>query len=591
MSNFNQKWLLLLCLIFLGPLFSVCAQNGKKNVLFVFVDDLNTMIGAYGDNQAKTPNLDKLARKSTIFMNAYATAPICGPSRTSILTGKYPTTTKVHENAPHFRDLPGNRNLVTLPQYFKSKGYVTVSGGKVFHKPRGAGAAPNPKSDPQSWDIQHKGVMGSQAPPRSDRFTRGLNLNQPGIGVFFKQQFDYFPVIKDFTGRDLPLERTNDFKSLDFVAKYIKDKPAGGKPFFAAAGTLRPHMPLYCPKKYFDMYRLEDIKLPKVGPNSGFNDLADVVVPDNWSALHTEVKNKGQWKNFVRAYLSNITYADACVGNLLDALENSRHKNNTIIVFMSDHGFHIGQKNFWTKPTFWEQVAKVPFMIYDPSNPVRKVVRKPVSLVDVYPTLVDLAGLPKKNDVDGINLKPLINQPNGSWDRIALTSRSQNAHTLRDKNFRFIQRKLGNGKTAEELYDHRTDPDEWFNLLDRNNRPTKPELQGTLTAFRNKLQRVLTGDYTALGRGRVASSRSLEVLEINNNIEFKINDTGIYLLNKKKFDSGSQIMIYNIEGKKLISNNISEIYELSMDLQSLSPGVYIAKVKSGNTTETFKFNW
>ncbi len=571
-------------------IFSFYAQGQRKNVLFVMVDDLNTMIGPYGDPQAITPNMDKLASKSTIFMNANCTAPICGPSRTSILTGKYPTSTKIYENSPHFRDKPGNENIVTLPQYFNSFGYETISGGKIFHKPRGNSAVPNPKSDPASFDIQHKGTMGTKKPPEADRFQHGLNLDQPGIGPFFKQQFDYFPVEIDFSGNVQTLESTFDFKSLDFVADLIENRPANAAPFFAAAGTLRPHMPLYCPKKYFDMYDINTIILPDIAMNPNIDDMSDVQVSDTWSALHNEVKDKDLWKNFVLAYLANITFADDCVGNLLDSLENSPFKDNTIIVFMSDHGFHVGEKDFWTKPTFWEEVARVPLMIYDPSNPVGQVVDRPVSLVDVYPTLIDLAELPEKDDLDGVSFKRLMDSPNMDWKRYALTSRNANNHTLRSQDFRYIKRVIGNGLIAEELYDHRNDPHEWNNLIDKATGLPDPGYEDIVRDHKERLNKsALNGDYSVLFE---EGTLSVNDVISKTNVEFNINNVGLRVYSNKELDNNAQLLIYNMEGKEVMSSkSIANTNKFDLKLSFLSHGIYVAKLKNGINVDTFKFIW
>ncbi len=630
---------------------SQTTAGNKKNVLFVMVDDLSDWVEGFGGNsQVKTPNLKKLVNRSVVFQKAYCSAPICGPSRASIFSGKYPLTLGQHENKPHFRDInQANADLKTIPQYFKQYGgYYTISSGKVFHKPGGNKMPFKVDSDPASFDEMRAGQMGTFRPLEvfqnqtdTDRFSlkyrfeqNGVNLEANNIGASFKQQFDWFPTVKDFRDKTQNLEDTEDYLSMDYIADYIENRANPNVPFFAAVGTLRPHTPFYCPKKYFDMYNGIDIKLPKIKPDgapNSFDDLSDVSVSNTWTALHDEVirdvfeknadgtikkdssgKNivkfggRKKWKDFVKAYMANITFADACVGRVLDALDSKpRIKNNTIIVFMSDHGFSLGEKGYWTKPTFWEEISRIPMLIFDPSinaSNNRINVNKVVSSIDLYPTLVELAGLPKNNadfnNLDGVSLKPLMENPSMQWNRIALTTRSPKSHTLRNNRFRYITRE----NNSEELYDHKNDPDEFFNLLSENaagnwvlNIPTTnasynaannalqslEQASKDILVNKNRRKRVLINE-----TARQTLSIADEFLENSAKIYHAIEDDNLTFYN---LDSNTNhvITIYDITGK-VITKSI--LVNNSISVKTLNNStVYLAKIDSNNKSKTIKF--
>lgn len=471
---------ILLLVIILQSITSLGQINKPKNVLFITIDDMNDWVKPFGGNsQAITPNMEKIAKKSTIFKNAYCSYPLCGPSRASLFTGKNPTTTKVYDNSGKFRSKPGNENVITLPQYFKKHGYETLSSGKVFHHGRGKGATPDPGSDPISWDIQRKGKLGTPYPPKEDKNPLKINFK------IVKSSFDFFPLTKDNRGKEVTTKNTEDWKNADYIVKYMNQKH--DKPFFAACGIYKPHLPLYAPKKYFDMYDLDKIKLPYTGEDlKNFDDLSDVTVPGYHKKFHNEILRVNGWKQYVRAYLANLTFADAVLGHLLDGLENSPVKNNTIIVIMGDHGWSLGEKQQWKKNRLWEEATKTPLLIYDPSAKSKgQICTRVVSLVDVYPTLLSLTGLPHKKDLDGFDISPLINQPNKRWNSTVITSRGEDEHALRDQNFRYIQQKDKKGKLIEELYNHKNDPNEFYNLA------AKLEYKTLIKKFRVKLKDII----------------------------------------------------------------------------------------------------
>lgn len=447
-------------------------QKEKPNILFIMVDDLNDWVGAFGGNpQTKTPNIDALAANSTIFKNAYCSAPLCNPSRTSIMTGYRPSTTGVYGNSEHFRDEKAFENTVTIPQYFEKNGYKTAASGKIFHSPRGNAKEPRPGSDPGSFQEERRGGLGGTFPDKKDRQSHGLNLKKYGVKGSFLRSFDWFPV-------DVPLEDNEDFESAEYAAKFLEKEH--DKPFFLACGIFRPHLPWFAPKKYFDMYNLDEIELPKTIQN----DLEDVgKMGQNMvkNTVHQSVLDNGKWKEAVRAYMANVSFADACVGHLLNGLKKSKYAKNTIIVLMGDHGYHLGEKEHWSKNVLWERSAKTPLLIFDPRDGKGKVSTSLVSLLDVYPTLVEMASLPEKDDLEGKSIYNLVKKPNEEVKQFVLTSKDKGLHSLRNKNYRYTVYPDG----FEELYDHRIDPNEWTNIASNS------ENKKVLKEFRTELKNIL----------------------------------------------------------------------------------------------------
>ncbi|SDR70200.1 Arylsulfatase A [Polaribacter sp. KT25b] len=453
---------------------TITSQNNtdKPNVLFIMVDDLNDWVGAFGGNkQAITPNIDALAANSTIFKNAYCAAPLCNPSRTSILTGYRPSTTGVYGNSEVFREEKGFENTITLPQYFEKNGYKTAAAGKIFHSPMGKASAPKEGSDPGSFQQEKEGGLGGTFPDKKNKLKHGLDLKKYGVKGSFLRSFDWFPV-------DVTLENNNDYKSADYGVNFLQE--SHDKPFFLACGIFRPHLPWYAPKQFFDMYKLEDIELPKTIKY----DLDDVGKMGNNMAkksVHQSIVDHGKWKEAVRAYLANVSFADACVGHLLNGLKNSKYANNTIIVLMGDHGWHLGEKEHWSKNVLWERSAKTPLLIFDPRDGNGKVSSSIVSLLDVYPTLVEMANLPQKNDLEGKSISSIVKKPSKEIHEFVLTSKDKGIHSLRSKNYRYTI--YSNG--FEELYDHRNDPNEWANIASNSSNKEiiekfRKELKNTL---------------------------------------------------------------------------------------------------------------
>ena len=421
-------------------------RTRPPNILFIAVDDLNDWVGHLGGHpQAATPNIDRLARRGVSFTRAYASAPLCNPSRVSLLTRVLPSNSGVYGNGEQLRDkLPA---AVTLMQHLKANGYSTQGGGKIFHG-RSAG-------DPASWDDYY-------TPPRPSG-VRHIGKRQEGVPA--SAWAPWGPLHVDDS-------EMFDVKIVDWAIGELKK--SHDKPFFLASGFTKPHLPWYVPKKYFDMHPLDGIKLPQTLdsdrddlPAFGKRLAAEVYVVSNSCNFsthgedHALVLKHNQWHRAVQSYLATISFVDAHVGRLLDALDESEHADNTIVVLWGDHGWHLGQKQHWRKHTLWEVATRTTLIVSSPARAQRGVTSpRPVSLVDLYPTLVELAGMPGRSGLDGQSLVPLLENPQLEWSRPVLTTFGYRNHSVRTERWRYIQYHDG----GQELYDHDADPNEWTNL-------------------------------------------------------------------------------------------------------------------------------
>jgi arylsulfatase A-like enzyme len=427
-----------------------CANNPGKpkkyNVLFLAVDDLNDWVGCLGGHpQAKTPNIDRLAKKGILFEQAYCAAPLCNPSRTAVMTGLNPSTTGIYGNKAWFRDHPKYKNWVTIPQYFRKHGYAAWTGGKIYHQAHGK------FSDQIAWDRQYSTRTGTPSPLAKKRYVHGMKFSNP----IQQRLIDWAPIAQGD-------KETNDWKTADLAAKFLKQ--ARDKPFFLGCGIYRPHLSWYAPKKYFDMHPLDKIQLPERKED----DLDDIPPIGRRMAGKSFdiIRTRGQWKKAVQGYLAACSFADACVGRVLDALETSPHRDNTIVVLWGDHGYHIGEKNHFSKSALWEETSRTPLIIYAPgvSKPAR--CKRTVGLIDLYPTLIDLCGLPARSDLDGRSIAPLVRDPQKEWAYPALITHSPHwygaNHAIHSERYHYIRYRDG----GEELYDNQADPHGWKNLAD-----------------------------------------------------------------------------------------------------------------------------
>jgi len=438
--------------LLLLPVFGAAVQAQEPpDVLFISVDDLNDWVGVLGGHpQALTPNIDALADRGILFTNAHSPAALCNPARTSVMLGLLPSTTGIYGNYPSWMEIDHLAALPNLPRYLRENGYDTYGAGKLFHGHTFSPSGFLGYNDPSAWDAYYPSLT-RQLP---DEIRPPII---PANGNPLSPYFDWSAVVAD------------DRAMADGqVAAWTEERiiASGNGPRFVAAGIYRPHLPWYVPQKYLDMYPLEKIVLPEVPAD----DLDDVpLIGQQFLAgismdpmeLHRWVVDEGKWEEGVQAYLASITFADAMVGQLLDALERTGRADDTIIVLWSEHGWHLGEKHRWRKQTLWEESTRVPLIIVAPgvTTPGTRSARA-VSLIDILPTLLELTGVDALSDLDGVSLMPLLKEPDAPWDRAAVSTYEQGNHAVRSERYRYIRYYDG----SEELYDHENDPGEWTNL-------------------------------------------------------------------------------------------------------------------------------
>ena len=411
------------------------AEESQPNVLLIAVDDLNDWIGCLGGHpQAKTPNMDRLAARGVLFTNAHCQSPVCNPSRASMMSSLYPSTSGIYFLNPDLAASEVASKSTLLPRRFEQEGYHVTGAGKLFHGSQNSKYMPN-----------YGGGFG-------------------GFGPLPKKKIAPFPghPLWDwgaFPERD---DQMPDHQIATWGVSQLQKKHA--KPFFLATGFYRPHVPQFAPQKWFDLYPLESLQLPKYLDN----DLSDVsqyavnltrlkhIAPtQEWVIKHNELKP------LVQSYLACVSFADHQVGRVLDALDASPMADNTIVVLYSDHGFHLGEKERWAKRSLWENGVHVPMIIAGPGIAKGKICRKPVELLDIYPTLLDMAGMKPDPRLEGQSMRPLLVNPDAEWSHMARTSFGPGNYTIRSERYRYIHYNDG----TEEFYDHSKDPHEWSNLI------------------------------------------------------------------------------------------------------------------------------
>jgi arylsulfatase A-like enzyme len=406
------------------------APPNRPNVLFIAVDDLNDWTGFLkGHPQTRTPNLDALAARGMVFTRAYCAAPACNPSRVAILTGVMPATSGVYHNSNPWR--PQLPEAITLFQHFRAHGYKVFGGGKLFH---------GPFNDLLSWEM-YWARPGDPVPP-----------NRPLNGIPNAAQFDWGPL--DADDSDM-----GDAKLTDWAISFLEQTHE--RPFLLAVGYIRPHLPWYVPRPYFERFPLSEIVLPKVKED----DLDDIPPLGrkmaNPQGDHARVLETNNWHRAVQGYLASIAFVDHQIGRLLEVFYRSPYSSNTIVVLWGDHGWHLGQKQHWRKFALWEEATRVPLIIVAPGvTPPGSKCGRTVSLADLYPTLCELCGLSVPPQVEGRSLVPLLRNPEAPWDRPVVTTHGYLNHAVRSERYRYIRYSDG----TEELYDHETDPLEWTNL-------------------------------------------------------------------------------------------------------------------------------
>lgn len=411
-------------------------ENKPPNVLMICVDDLNDWLGCMeGHPNSITPNMDKLASKGVLFMNAHCQAPICGPSRASIMTGLRPSSTGIYgqiddEKISSAGD--ATKGIVFLPEYFKHHGYYTMGKGKIFHE-----HAPDGVFDLSAG--REKGF----GPLPEKRF----HWDKKGTAT----DWGAFPE----TDEEMP-----DYRTAMWAAERLKENYE--KPFFLVAGFIRPHVPWYVPQKWFDMHPVDQVVTPPYKEDD-FADLPAIalevhdmpMMPSTDWAIKT-----GQWKYMVQAYLACVSFVDHYIGEVLNALENSPYKDNTIVILWSDHGYRLGEKGTFAKHALWQEATNAPLIISLPGNKTRGKCDAPVEMLDIYPTLLDLCGLPANYKNEGKSLKPLIENPGSDRGNYAITTYGRNNHAVVSNGYRYIHYEDG----SEELYNRNIDPNEFENI-------------------------------------------------------------------------------------------------------------------------------
>jgi arylsulfatase A-like enzyme len=457
----------------------------KPNILFIAVDDLRPQLGCYGDPIAKTPNLDALASRGLLFNRAYCQQAVCSPSRSSLLTGRRPDTTKIYNLEDHFRTfLP---DVVTLPQHFKNNGYHAQGFGKIYH---------GSLDDPRSWSVPHTPSQGLAYGPKVAKAIEkhrdelraqgitGKKLQQAAKGPAWQAAACEDNVLNDGATADKAIEAMNQ----------VKDKP-----FFLAVGFVKPHLPFVAPKKYFDLYPPADqIKLPENrtrpegAPGLAFTDFAELRSYQDMPKGNAPISDQ-QARELIRGYYAATSYMDAQVGRVLAELDKLGLRDNTIIILWGDHGWHLGEQGMWCKHTNFENATRAAMMISVPDKilPQAKHGVKTdalVEYVDIYPTLCELAGLELTQGLEGASFVPLISDPTRAWKSAAFSQYPRQGgqimgYTMRTDRYRYTEWQDKQGKAvAVELYDHQSDPRETRNIA------SDASQAATVTELSNKLK-------------------------------------------------------------------------------------------------------
>jgi len=452
-KDFLKAGILPLVLAFTG-----CARE-KPNVLFIMSDDLNDWGGAFGGNpQAITPNMDGFcADNAMVFMNAHAPGPLCCPSRSAMLSGFRPERTGCYTNSQNMRTSELVQSYATLPEYFSKNGYLTISKGKIFHVHPGDAGRDHGQ---WSYDIWER-TQGKFRVQRDKLYSRFEGLYDGKKIPDVRHEGGTEGTKLDWGPTQDGKEKTVDYLTAKWFAEQLsKDYE---KPFFMAVGFTRPHLPWYIPQEFFDKYSLDTIKIPEYK----MDDLNDILTPSGEKKFKPTddflwlQQDEDLFKKAVRAYLASITYVDECMGIILDALKNSKYKDNTIVIIMGDHGWHLGEKLRFQKNTLWSESIRTPLIIRTPGMKKSTVCSRVVMLIGMFPTLVELCGIPERELCDGRSIVPLLKDPSLTWDFPSITTYAAGSLTINDEKWRYTTYKDG----TKELYDMQKDPMEWNNLI------------------------------------------------------------------------------------------------------------------------------
>ena len=432
--------------------------KAKPNVLFIAVDDLNNDLGCYGHPLVQSPNIDRLAKRGMRFDRAYCQYPVCNPSRASLMTGLYPEQTGVLSNAGDFRKR--HPDITTMSQHFMNNGYFAARVGKIYHYGVPLQIGTDGKDDPASWNTVANpiGIDRAELEP---------------VATLQKGKYGGTLSWRIIESRD---DDHTDGKGALEAIRLIEEHHPGktGKPFFLAMGFFRPHTPYVAPAHYAKLYPLDKID-PVLEKPGDRDDIPPAALADR---AHQRELSLAKRREIIQAYYASITLMDACVGKLLDALDRLKLADNTIVVFFSDHGYHLGQHGLWQKSDLFEGSARVPLILSVPGMKNEGQASDSLAeLIDLYPTLAGLCGLAKPAHLKGQSLEPVLNDPTAKVRQAAFTvsnargkipghrGRKPLGHTIRTARYRYTE--WGGGKHGVELYDYKTDPDEYTNLAKR----------------------------------------------------------------------------------------------------------------------------
>lgn len=419
---------------------SAAIHAEKPNVLFIAIDDQNDWIGYLGGHpQIKTPNIDALAARGTAFTNAHTQAPLCNPSRSSLLTGLRPSSTGIYGLAPGIREVEQTKDHVTLPGTFTKAGYYTFNCGKIYHD-----GSIRPRDQAREFNTWAK-TAGKGKPDKPI-------ANLPWPGRHPAMDWGVFPE------RD---EDAGDYKIADAAVEALQKAPAD-KAFFIACGFRLPHVPCFAPQKWFDLYPDASLMMSPVKEDDR-DDLPKFADFLHWKLPEprlSTLRELNEWRPLVRAYLASTSLMDAQVGRVMQALEKTGRADNTIIVLWSDHGWHLGEKLITGKNTLWERSTRVPLVFAGPGVTKGARCSRPAELLDIFPTLLELASMPSRADLEGHSLVPQLKDASAPRPWPAITTHNQGNHAVRTEDWRYIRYADG----SEELYDEKADPNEWTNL-------------------------------------------------------------------------------------------------------------------------------
>ncbi len=493
----KMKWLVLIAVVMSAQLSVLAADTKRPNVLFLISDDLNNLLGCYGDKIARTPNIDRLASRGVLFQKAYCAFPLCGPSRNSILTGLYPNSTGILTNGLVFRQTIPNQQ--SMPQAFRVSGYFAGRIGKLFHFNVPNSIGTNGHDDPGSWELELNPAGVDRVEEHPKIFTLTPGSFGGSLSWYASPKPDEF--------------HTDRLMAED--AEWVLERCAKkqDRPFFLAVGFFRPHTPYVSPSKYFDMF--PEKEMPVV---TGVREDQKDIPP---AGLGSAKKEQDQMTDDLRrqarqAYYASITFMDAQVGRVVDALDRLGLAENTIIVFTSDHGYHMGEHGLWQKMSLFEESARVPMLIVAPGVGKKgSVADAPVSQIDLFPTLAELCGVKQPANLQGQSLVPMLKNPTEQGRGWALTQVTRNGAALRKPGEEAVKKKAAarenqvfgfslrtarwrytewaEGKLGRELYDHESDPKELTNLAER------PEMKSIVDELSGKIRVAVKSTYPPTG--------------------------------------------------------------------------------------------